>query len=66
MTLSYRTLQDFSASQCPKIKLKVVNSHDNLGHLAKYTACAESSSPYCLIQDDDCGCNIRVWRNKKC
>ncbi|TIC22613.1 hypothetical protein E3Q12_02552 [Wallemia mellicola] len=50
VTLNY---EDFVSSQCPKSKLKLVNSHDNLGHLAKYTACAETSSHYCLIQDDD-------------
>ncbi|TIA88840.1 hypothetical protein E3P99_02353 [Wallemia hederae] len=47
------SIEDFAASQCPSSKLNVVNSDDNLGHLAKYTACAETSSRYCLIQDDD-------------
>ncbi|CAA7264841.1 unnamed protein product [Cyclocybe aegerita] len=45
--------QDFSNSLCPSDRLRIVNSPENLYFQARYIACAEASTAYCFIQDDD-------------
>ncbi|KAF7331933.1 Rab geranylgeranyltransferase [Mycena kentingensis (nom. inval.)] len=43
--------QDFVDSQCHK--LQIFNSPENLYFQARFLACANASTPYCFIQDDD-------------
>ncbi|KAI0094456.1 hypothetical protein BDY19DRAFT_912836 [Irpex rosettiformis] len=45
--------EDFIDTTCPRSKLKIYNSPANLCFQARFLACAQSSSPYCFIQDDD-------------
>ncbi|GAA6004003.1 uncharacterized protein JCM10292_000647, partial [Rhodotorula paludigena] len=47
------TPQTFAKSRCPASELRIYNSPRNLFFLARYLACAQSSSPYCFFQDDD-------------
>ncbi|KAF8899086.1 hypothetical protein BD779DRAFT_1486946 [Infundibulicybe gibba] len=44
---------DFEASQCPDGKLKIHNSPTNLYFHARFIACAQATTNYCFIQDDD-------------
>ncbi|KAJ6516076.1 hypothetical protein C8R45DRAFT_796746, partial [Mycena sanguinolenta] len=44
-------IKDFAECTCPK--LRIHNSPDNLYFQARFIACAEASTPYCFIQDDD-------------
>ncbi|KAJ6599252.1 hypothetical protein DFH09DRAFT_1130540 [Mycena vulgaris] len=42
---------DLAISNCPK--LRIYNSPENLYFQARFIACANASTPYCFIQDDD-------------
>nr|GAT53967.1 Rab geranylgeranyltransferase [Mycena chlorophos] len=44
-------LEDFADSRCSKLKL--LNSPKNRYFEARFLACANASTPYCFIQDDD-------------
>ncbi|KAJ7276211.1 hypothetical protein B0H12DRAFT_1084165 [Mycena haematopus] len=43
--------EDFANCTCPK--LRIHNSPENLYFQARFIACAEASTQYCFIQDDD-------------
>ncbi|KAK7061562.1 rab geranylgeranyltransferase [Favolaschia claudopus] len=43
--------QDFAGSPCSKLSIR--NSPENLYFQARFVACANASTPYCFIQDDD-------------
>ncbi|KAF7301431.1 Rab geranylgeranyltransferase [Mycena indigotica] len=45
------TPEDFTESHCPK--LRIYNSPNNAYFQARFLACANASTPYCFIQDDD-------------
>ncbi|GAA5849348.1 hypothetical protein JCM9279_006456 [Rhodotorula babjevae] len=45
--------QTFAKSRCPAGKLRIYNSPRNLFFLARYLACAHSTTPHCFFQDDD-------------
>ncbi|KAF8167344.1 hypothetical protein B0H34DRAFT_13087 [Crassisporium funariophilum] len=45
--------QDFQDTSCPQAKLRIINSAENLYFQARYLACAEATTLYCFIQDDD-------------
>ncbi|KAI5836061.1 hypothetical protein K523DRAFT_400368 [Schizophyllum commune Tattone D] len=47
------TYEDFSSAGCPPTKLKIHNSPENLYFQARFLACAQSTTEFCFIQDDD-------------
>ncbi|KAF7966217.1 hypothetical protein HWV62_39479 [Athelia sp. TMB] len=50
---SHSSFQDFASAACPPGKLKIHNSPENLYFQARFIACANVSTAYCFIQDDD-------------
>ncbi|KAJ7228840.1 hypothetical protein GGX14DRAFT_345173 [Mycena pura] len=44
---------DFVDSNCSSSKLQIYNSPENLYFQARFIACANASTTYCFIQDDD-------------
>ncbi|KAF9041843.1 hypothetical protein BDZ89DRAFT_1060209, partial [Hymenopellis radicata] len=40
-------------SECIRERLSIINSPSNEYFKARFTACAQASTPYCFIQDDD-------------
>ncbi|KAH7923245.1 hypothetical protein BV22DRAFT_1015771 [Leucogyrophana mollusca] len=48
--LSYHA---FTNTTCSSRKLRIYNSPSNLYFQARFLACAQASSPYCFLQDDD-------------
>ncbi|KAI5898188.1 uncharacterized protein SCHCODRAFT_02486599 [Schizophyllum commune H4-8] len=44
---------DFAFTGCPTTKLKIHNSPENLYFQARFLACAQSTTEFCFIQDDD-------------
>ncbi|KAF8808138.1 hypothetical protein BYT27DRAFT_6604113 [Phlegmacium glaucopus] len=46
-------LKDFSNTSCPETTLRIINSPENLYFQARYLACAQATTSYCFIQDDD-------------
>ncbi|KAF8971736.1 hypothetical protein BDZ97DRAFT_1141718 [Flammula alnicola] len=47
------SFEDFSNTLCPETALRIINSPENLYFQARYMACAQATTPYCFIQDDD-------------
>ncbi|KAJ7047551.1 hypothetical protein C8F04DRAFT_1059304 [Mycena alexandri] len=45
--------EDFAKTNCSPQKLRIHNSPENLYFQARFIACANASTPYCFIQDDD-------------
>ncbi|KAJ3517862.1 hypothetical protein NLJ89_g234 [Agrocybe chaxingu] len=45
--------QDFPSSPCPRDRLRIINSPENLYFQARYMACAGATTAYCFVQDDD-------------
>ncbi|KAJ3988432.1 hypothetical protein F5890DRAFT_1491573 [Lentinula detonsa] len=43
--------EDFA--KCPADRLKITNSPSNLYFRARFYACAEATTPFCFVQDDD-------------
>ncbi|KAH7881028.1 uncharacterized protein C8R40DRAFT_1076224 [Lentinula edodes] len=43
--------EDFA--ECPPDRLQITNSPSNLYFQARFLACAEATTPFCFIQDDD-------------
>ncbi|CAL1694519.1 unnamed protein product [Somion occarium] len=48
--LSY---EDFEGTECERSQLRIYNSPTNVYFQARFMACAEATTPYCFIQDDD-------------
>ncbi|KAF9486571.1 hypothetical protein BDN70DRAFT_870164 [Pholiota conissans] len=44
---------NFANASCPKSRVQIINSPDNLYFQARYMACAQATTPFCFIQDDD-------------
>ncbi|TRM66259.1 hypothetical protein BD626DRAFT_397693 [Schizophyllum amplum] len=44
---------DFSSTGCSHTKLKIHNSPENLYFQARFIGCAEATTEFCFIQDDD-------------
>ncbi|KAI1793208.1 hypothetical protein LXA43DRAFT_1003413 [Ganoderma leucocontextum] len=47
------TYEEMKNTGCPKSKLRIHNAPANLFFQARFLACAQASTPYCFIQDDD-------------
>jgi len=47
------TKRDFAKAQCKVSRLKIHNSPSNLYFYARFIACAQATTRYCFIQDDD-------------
>ncbi|KAL1722032.1 hypothetical protein EV715DRAFT_193735 [Schizophyllum commune] len=52
-TLDDVIASDFASAGCPPTKLKIHNSPENLYFQARFLACAQSTTEFCFIQDDD-------------
>ncbi|KAL4246325.1 hypothetical protein ABKN59_008959 [Abortiporus biennis] len=45
--------EDFKETGCPKHKLRIHNSPENIYFQARFIACAQANTSLCFIQDDD-------------
>ncbi|PIL31468.1 hypothetical protein GSI_06170 [Ganoderma sinense ZZ0214-1] len=47
------TYEEMKNTGCSKSKLRIYNAPSNLLFQARFVACAQASTPYCFVQDDD-------------